>query len=288
MSKYFQVLERLDRKRGAASLSPPVDTASLRDRADRAGARTAFRSERSAVPAVIEPSNKPQPTGNEPGPAASPSPTPWTRAIAEFRRRPAPRVELHVPPFATPLQGVETVFHNIDALTMGQRPMTLVFAGASATEAVQALTMDLTEYAERAGARVVLAELRNSGGDRVLVSRHPLEAGRASEGGNPSPLEIDLHGGSDRETLARWRESLRPGADIMLLIGPPLVDSVDAVLLASLCDGLVMVAVHEETHRAALTVASERARLAKSPTFGVVVHRRRDAIPSWLRRIMER
>ena len=222
------------------------------------------------------------------GAAPAQAPTAGAIAIAAIRTRPSPPVEpLRFPPSASILKGVDAVFHNIEALTMGRRPVALVFAGASASESVQALTSSLTEYAEGKGERVLVAELRDSGGDRMLVCRHPPEAGSLSENGADTTLEIDLHGGANRETLARWREQVGPGADIMFLIGPPLVDSVDSALLASLCDGLIVVAVQEETHRASLTVASERARLTKTPTLVVVVNNGRDKTPSWLRRILE-
>ena len=86
--------------------------------------------------------------------------------------------------------------------------------------------------------------------------------------------------------LGRWRERTSPGADIMFVVGPPLVESVDSALLASHCDGLVLVVVNEETSRAALTAATERARLTSTPTLGVVVDRGRSRTPPWLGRLI--
>ena len=288
MSKYFQVLERLERGSGGTATSRALDALVPRDGADRAAPRAAARPARPAAKPVVDPGAKAELGENALGAAPATAPIPAPTAIVAIRSRPSPRVEpLRFPPSTSLAKGVDAVFHNIEALTMGRRPMALVFAGASASESVQALTSSLTDYAEGKGERVLVAELRESGGDRMLVCRHPPEAATPSEDGDHSTLQIDLHGGANRETLARWREQVGPGADIMFLIGPPLVDSVDSALLASLCDGLIVVAVQEETHRASLTVASERARLTKTPTLAVVVNKGRDKTPSWLRRVLE-
>jgi hypothetical protein len=269
VSKYFQVLERLD----------------------GAGPRKGTRPARPAGKPVVDARSEPKVTESDVGTEAPPLHGPGTTAIAEIRARPAPRIDLPppllFPPTASSLKGVDAVFNNLEALTRGQRPVALVFAGASASDSVRGLATSLGEYAEAKGEQVLVAELCDSGGERMLVCRHPPEPVSAVEGAGRPSLPVDLHGGATRETLARWREQVAPGTDVMLLLGPPLLESVDSPLLASLCDGLVMVVVHEETHRASLAIASERARLTKSPTFGVVVNNGRDKTPAWLRRIME-
>jgi hypothetical protein len=274
VSKYFQVLERLERGReepvGSRAVEPP----------DRASPRPAPRLAHSVAKPVVEPSASPEIVE-----VALPSQGPVSLPVPEIRTRPSSRSEpLRFPPsITTPFKGFDAVFNNIEALTRGLRPMTLVLTGASATESVQAVTMGLTEYAEGKGERVLVAELREAGGDYKLVCRHPAQA----DGADRSTLEVNLHEGASRETLAQWREQVGPGTDIMLVLGPPLLDSVDSALLASVCDGLVMVVVNEQTHRASLTIASKRARLAKCPTLAIVVDVGHDSTPSWLRRILD-
>jgi hypothetical protein len=209
-------------------------------------------------------------------------------AITELRERPSSTVDApRLAAAAGVLPGIDALFNNIDALTKGQRPMTLALAGASATKSAHVVAMSLAEYAERRGQRVLVAALGESNGRNVLTRRHPPDAGRASGSGESDRLEIDLRCGTNPEALTRWREKVRPGADIMLVVGPPLQESLDTALLASLCNGLVIVAVAGETHRTALTIVAERARLSNTPTFGIVLAANRDDSPPWLRRIVQ-
>jgi hypothetical protein len=278
VSKYFQVLERLERGR-AEPAAARVDVAiAPAETVERALPRLGPRPARLAPRPLVEP-------GVQPDAPEAPEPP----AVTEIEPRRPPRVE----PFEflgppAPLSGVDGVFHNIEVLTRGRRPMSLVFAGASATDWVDVVVKSFTEYAEGKGERVLVAELSDSGGDRTLLCRRPAAAAADDEPVESPPVQIDLRGGASRETLVRWREEVAPGCDITLLIGPPLAGSVDAALLASLCDGLVLVVVHQETHRGALALASERARVSRCPTVAVVVNGSRDKPPSWLRRILER
>jgi Mrp family chromosome partitioning ATPase len=56
-------------------------------------------------------------------------------------------------------------------------------------------------------------------------------------------------------------------------------------LLARACDGLVIVAQSEVTHREALQLAAERARVVGCRTLGVVMHATKAPIPRWMRRV---
>jgi hypothetical protein len=281
VSKYFQVLERLERTRGQDSDSGALDVTDALEGVDRMPPRTVARPSRPPKP-VVEPS-KPAATESIVPVQSSP-----TNTVPEVRVRSSSKVEPRRFPAYTPLRGVDAVFNNIAALSMGQRPMTLVFAAASATPAVDAVAASLSTCAEAKGERVLVAELRDVGGKRMLVCRQPPEGASLSDDANRAPLPLELHGGASHETLLAWRDQVGPGADLIFIIGPPLADSVDSALLASLCDGLVIVAVHEETHRAALALASERARLTRRPALAVVVNNSRDKGPSWFRRIVER
>jgi hypothetical protein len=289
VSKYFQVLERLERTRGQDPGPRPVDGPETREGSDRTSPRTVARPPRSPKP-VVEPS-KPAVTENA-KPAAMESVAPVqsapTSEAPEVRVGTSPRAEPLAPPAFAPLRGVDAVFNNIAALSMGRRPMTLAFAAASATPAVEALTASLGACAEAKGERVMVAELCDMDGERVLVCRQSPGGTSLCDDADRGPLPLDLHGGPSRESLLAWRDRVGPGADLIFIIGPPLADSVDSALLASLCDGLVIVAVHEETHRAALALASERARLTRRPALAVVVNNSRDKPPSWFRRIVDR
>jgi hypothetical protein len=281
VSKYFQVLERLERTRGQDPGPRSVDGPETREGIDRTSPRTVTRPSRSPKP-VVEPSKLAVTESVAPVQSAPTSAAPEVRVRASSKAEP-----LALPAFA-PLRGVEAVFNNIAALSMGQRPMTLAFAAASATPAVEALTASLSACAEAKGEGVIVGELCDVRGERVLVCRQSPGGTGLSDDADRAPLPLDLHGGASRETLLAWRDRVGPGADLIFIIGPPLADSVDSALLASLCDGLVIVAVHEETHRAALALASERARLTRRPALAVVVNNSRDKPPSWFRRIVDR
>lgn len=279
MSKYFQVLERLERGQTDTLVSRLLHGGGRGDRTGHPEAGGARVATALAANAAVVPG--PMPDTADGGLEAEAIAEPLVRPSAKLD---AQRQRLSV--VGGVLQGIDALFNNIDALTKGQRPMTLVLAGASATEAVHVVAMNLAQYAERKGQRVLVAELGESNGRSVVTRRHPPEAGRTAASGESDGMQIDLRCGTNPETLTRWREQVRPGADVMLVVGPPLQESLDAALLASLCSGLVIVAVEGETHRTALTVAAERARLSNTPTFGIVVTANRAESPPWLRRIV--
>jgi hypothetical protein len=268
VSKYFEVLDRLERGKPGKPTSRLVDALHRPDPTERpkpsAGPHLALGGTRrldtaAALEAVIE--------------ADVEVPIPEPSIVPSPRWQPA-------------LKGIDVVFNNIEALTMGRRPMSLVFAGAAATDAVQAVVMGLADHGERRGQRVVVADLCDSGGGRMLIPRHPSDVVHPSSNGDQLALRVDPQDDGTRDMLSSWRDQPSVRADILLIIAPPLVDSIDASLLASRCDGLVMVAVHDETHRASLATAGERARLTKTPTLGVVVSGRGQETPPWLRWIL--
>lgn len=288
MSKYFEVLERLEGGRIDKPFSRDVEAkgSSSAERA-RADAPVAPRiGEPTVAPRVAEPTAAPR-VAKTRAPALAVAAAPKREALDAAQdilaRQPAPlpatRVAAH--------KDVEEIFQNIQALTKGKRPLTLVLAGAASTDAVRALAASLGTCAESKGERVLLAELSGAGVRGTLI--RPCGAdGRAADTADGGGVPIELHSGADPETVARWRDQVSPGASVTFVMGPPLVDSVNSALLASLCDGLVMVAVREDTHRDALTVAAERVRLTKAPTIGVVVDSGHSKTPLWLRRLLER
>jgi Mrp family chromosome partitioning ATPase len=297
VSKYFEVLKRLERHPGDAA-----------GRIAAAEPAPAPREEALPLPAAVTPPvpaavqngtpaagavPKPAPVAEVAAPAARPAPevtvetvrpsegTP--RLIQALRGQVADRMVAWRARRAVPLRGIDTLFNNLEALTLGRRPLTLVLAGASGSDSVTSLAVGLAQYAEERGQRALVAELRETADGPVVVEHRVKPAAVAS---SDERLPVDLHGGTSRDVLGRWRERTSPGADIMFVVGPPLVESVDSALLASHCDGLVLVAVNEETSRAALTAAAERARLTSTPTLGVVVDRGRNRTPPWLGRLI--
>ena len=89
-----------------------------------------------------------------------------------------------------------------------------------------------------------------------------------------------------RTSCTRWIARIAPQDELIVITGPPLAASVDAALLACACEGLVIVAESEVTERAALQIAADRARIAGCRTLGVVMHRTKDRLPGWVRRMV--
>ena len=98
--------------------------------------------------------------------------------------------------------------------------------------------------------------------------------------------EINLDRGTTTAGVESWIGRVASGVELVILEAPPLDESIDAALLSSASDGLVIVAEPEVTERATLQAAAERARAAGCHTLGVVLSGRRQHMPAWLRRFM--
>ncbi|MBX3025247.1 hypothetical protein KF840_10085 [bacterium] len=88
--------------------------------------------------------------------------------------------------------------------------------------------------------------------------------------GDAAPLPLPLDGPELGAALRAWLDA-QPPAPLRLIEAPPLQRSLDAVLLAGACDGLLLVAETGVTTRAALRAAAERAREGGCVTVGVVL-----------------
>ncbi len=87
---------------------------------------------------------------------------------------------------------------------------------------------------------------------------------------------------SDADAVHR----VAPGTELVIITGPSLATSLDAALLAGVCDGLVIVAESGVTASDALKVAAERARIAGCRILGVVMRTTRRRLPDWISRLM--
>lgn len=187
---------------------------------------------------------------------------------------------LRVAEVAAPLEGLEGIYHNVRALVRSQSPARVVFAGADSADASRSVVIGIAEHACKRGQRVVMAELMDPSGRTLLVRL----ATPNSQTHSAPLLELDLHGLDARERITQWLERELPETDLLLIAGPALSESVDSALLASACDGLIIVAESGVTDREAIATAAERAKVTNAPTLGVVVDGTRDRLPAWLRR----
>lgn len=192
--------------------------------------------------------------------------------------------EASVPTFApVPTSGpFAALFENVRVLTSGRPLRCLVFAGVSAAEPVSAVVAGLADHLESRGVDVLRAELTEGAG-RALIRRHRREL---SDGGDP--LQINLQGRDWDSDFSDWLHGASGGPDIALIEGRPLVQSIDAALLARAGDGLVIVAEAEVTPREALQTTVERARAAGCRTLGIVMYGTVNRMPRWLQRLFAR
>jgi Mrp family chromosome partitioning ATPase len=182
------------------------------------------------------------------------------------------------------------LFDNLRALA-NERPIrALVFASTSVEESPRPVITGLAAEATRLGRRVVIAVLTESAG-RSLLQRRPSESdqGRPSESdqgtGAGDALSLDLSRPDWQAAFEDWLCHAAAGADLIIVEGRPLEQSIDAALIARACDGLVLVARTEVTPRHTLQAAAERARAVGCRTLGVVMHGTKNHLPAWLREL---
>jgi len=135
-----------------------------------------------------------------------------------------------------------------------------VAAGAAAREVVDALAGRARELR----LPVAAAALARSGGGATLAER-----GAAVR----PPRTLDLDGPALGAAVGEWLSGAA-AAQLVLIDAPPVLSSIDALLLAGACDGLVLVAESGATRRADLRTAAARVHAAGCRALGVVLTRR--------------
>jgi hypothetical protein len=186
-----------------------------------------------------------------------------------------------LPPGEAPAPGFTSLLDRLRAhAAQGMPARALVFA-APTTSASPGLVMEgLAAQAEHLGLRVVRGELHGAC-NRSKPARLALTAERPNRCGlNVAPRPAAL----DAEVQA-WLGQHRD-ADLVLIEGPPLLDSIDAALVARACDGLILVAERGVTERSAVRDAASRARISGCALLGVVVTGARLSMPGWVRRLL--
>ncbi|HSQ01251.1 MAG TPA: hypothetical protein VL049_28860 [Candidatus Dormibacteraeota bacterium] len=193
-----------------------------------------------------------------PAPATAPVVRRATRDAEEATRRRLPTS----PASAAP--EIEALLDQLRTLAaQGDGARVLVFAPVSIPGAARGVLEALATRGRELRLPIAVAELARTAGTPQLVVR----------GGEAPARPLELDGPGLSATMREWRGDLAP-APLVLIDAPPLQRSVDAVLLAAACDGLVLVAETGLTERAALRAAAERARDGGCRTLGVVLTRR--------------
>jgi Mrp family chromosome partitioning ATPase len=202
------------------------------------------------------------------------------RARARSTDPAAANLPVHLPAtFADP--AYVTLYDNIRATANGRATRSLVFAGATAGNAVRAVVQGLAAHVQRLNQRVLMAELVADHGPPLLRTR--TDGTDVPLGGTES-LSLDLRSHACTDAVRAWLAG-NSEADLVLIEADPLARSLDAAMLACGCDGLIIVAAAGVTSRKDLQVAAERARAVDCRPLGLVVHGHAQRTPSWLRRI---
>jgi Mrp family chromosome partitioning ATPase len=157
--------------------------------------------------------------------------------------------------------------HLLDQLrtlaAQGAPARVIVFAAVEPGAAARRVVTGLAARARALDLAVAVGELTRRGAQALLVERDSTpRAGRA----------LELDGAGLAAALQTWLEP-NAAAQMVLIEAPPVAASVDALLLAGACDGIVLVAETGATARAALRAAADRVRHAGCRALGVVLTR---------------
>lgn len=148
----------------------------------------------------------------------------------------------------------------------GRVPERVVLASAARPLDAGRFTDDLAEHARRIGLAVLAAEITTTTG-RTAVRWFDAPGVEQAE---PDPLALDLFNPRWPEDFASWRGRTARFADMVLIAGPSLDRSIDAALVASEFDGIVLLAQRSHTSREAIEDAARRCRGLGAKLFGVV------------------
>lgn len=84
--------------------------------------------------------------------------------------------------------------------------------------------------------------------------------------------------------ISRFLEDARKEYSLVLIDGPPVITCAEATLIASIVDGVVLIIETERTKREIVGRAKSAMKEAKANIVGVVLNRRRFAIPKFIYR----
>ncbi len=186
----------------------------------------------------------------------------------------------------------DALLDNLRALVSTSPVPAVVLAGASTVESVEPIVDGLLGQARQRRLRLLACELVVGTEHRFLrrLSFADERLAASSSGSVPvarlgDPDCLELVGSPEVEELNDWLGRHGAGHDLTIIQAPPLLDSVDAALVARACNGLVLVVEPLHTAREMLRTAVERAQTADCRILGLVISGAREWLPRWLRRL---
>jgi Mrp family chromosome partitioning ATPase len=169
------------------------------------------------------------------------------------------------------------------------RGFVVVLTSAAQGAGVSRITHALTDALNRAGGQCAIAlDCRNMDCDRYgFVDPIDLNEGRNSDNSwNVPRVAVDSWHGI-RESLASILDRFRQQYQYILIDCPSLRETQDAVRLAPLADGTILVVEANRTQKEQLLYAEKTIESAKGTIMGYVLNKRTYVIPNWLSRRME-
>lgn len=194
---------------------------------------------------------------------------------------PAPPRPMDHAPSAERRAAIANLFDNIRTRLPDAQLRQLVVAGASRGDPAREVVVGLAAHIERLGLSVLTAELSEWNG-RPLLRR----GGGAEPSENESGQPLDLRVAAGPLDLNEWLQKASNLADVILVEGRPLDESIDAPMLARSCDGLLLVARAERTPRDALLMAAERTEAIGCKRIGIAMWGEPVRLPGWLRQLL--
>jgi hypothetical protein len=175
-----------------------------------------------------------------------------------------------------------TLFDNLRTAGNGQPIRHLVVAAAAAPDSAPTIVDGVAAHAHSLGLSVVVAEIIHSEGRPLLRCRQSVGSERARL---VNPFALELYDAGWQAGFADWLADATAAADMTIIQGQPLAQTVDAALLSRACDGLVIVADVLRTRRDDLQGAAERARAVGAHALGIVLSTTGHHLPGWLQRL---
>lgn len=226
-------------------------------------------------------------------PTSMPEPRPTATAASTTQQTPAAPF-VAVSPASSDSHHADVFKKLYDAIRLaagGDASRRLVVAPITTRERADAVVAGLAAHVATLGYRVLIAELAMVHGRPVLrrqrdASLASLNALGLQFDGDLMPL--DLSSTASQDEVTTWLDTAARSADYVLIHGSPLFDSVDAALLARVCDGLILVAAAQVTERSQLQHAAESVHAAGCRVLGTVLTNTSTPFPAWLRRLVDR
>jgi Mrp family chromosome partitioning ATPase len=174
------------------------------------------------------------------------------------------------------------VLDELLVMADGTPARTVVVAQAAPVESGLCVTSALTAEAARRGLRALGAVLRVESGSLQIEPAADSTSAQSAGALRHRRLRVEGELRSHTDDVLGWLAEMAASHDLVLIDAPPLTQSSVGALLASVCDGLLILARAGVTAKHELRNATAIARSARCHTFGVFVDEPRGQLPSWL------